>query len=131
MKTNLRYLPLLALALILFNGCQTAPGSDPIVVRAEQLADMAVDTVDTFLKIEEDNRVMITSLAPRLGEVANLLRREFPPALQKLKDATRAYKSSRTQDMKTDLSTASAVVEQLRMQAVEQIAQAKQAQLNP
>lgn len=130
MKTSLKQL---TLAVIVSLACITAvptlmigttgcasilPGHSALVVRAEQLDQMSFDTVDAFLRFEKANRDMLWILNRDIKKAADKLRTDFPPAHQSLKTAIKQYKSLRTDDSKTSLEKAMAVVEFLRTEAV-------------
>lgn len=56
MKIRLRAAALPVLLILAVSCATTAPGSDPLVVRAEQVRDGATDTVTAFLNLEKLER---------------------------------------------------------------------------
>lgn len=95
----------IALLLLLCVGC-----NGTLVSKAERTASVSLIAVDSFLKVEYDNRDM---LGEGVQKSANVLRKEFPPAWLALRSATKAYKANRTDENKADLKTAISVVESL------------------
>ena len=63
------------LAGLVVTGCSTvAAGSDPLVVRAQQVETVAYSAFDTFLKIDNADRAFIASNAPAVHAFAEQLR---------------------------------------------------------
>lgn len=80
---------------VLLTACDTlrvAPGHDPLLVNAERLASSAFHTVDTFPRIEYENRFELIQIEPEIHVVAEDLRENFPPAIRHLRLATEEYK---------------------------------------
>ncbi len=99
-----------ALSLSLVGCGSVAPGSDPLVVRAEQLVPGAADTIDAFLKFERINEA---TLGKDVHRVADELRVNAPRVILAARAATRTYKENRNAENKATLETVLAVVEQL------------------
>lgn len=107
-------------------GCSTvAEGHDPIVVRAEQVADLSFEVLDAFVTLEENNRAYLRTVSPEIEKAANTIRRDGRAALEGLRDATRTYKTNRTPENKANLDTWIATVEKLRQIALKHLATAK------
>lgn len=102
---------------VLLTGCIT-PGHDRLLVNAERLASSAFHTVDTFLRIEYENRFELIQIEPQIHVVAEDLRENFPPAIRKLRLATEEYK--RRRDGTADLRAAIDVVQTMVDAASEQ-----------
>lgn len=110
---------LFTLPIGVFTGCVAVQeGSDPFVVNAERFQQAAVDTVDSFLLFERENRGALLALNPEIKKAADDLRVQFPPALQSSKDVLRAYKANRTEANRASVETVLSVLEQLRREAV-------------
>lgn len=112
-------LDILTLLLLLFAilpgaGCaKLDPGADAVVVRAEQSAALGAESLDAFVQYEYRNRAALWAIDHGFKGAADSIRERGPAALQTLRDATKAYKASRTPEGKASLYTALAVVEAL------------------
>jgi hypothetical protein len=102
-------------AILFLNGCAILPGNDPLVVRAEQAARIGYATVDAFLRFEFENR----KTYPGLKHKADILREHAPKALEKLREATKAYKARKAQDTESALALSLAAVETITRTAQE------------
>jgi hypothetical protein len=97
-------------------GCSTvAPGSDPVVVRAEQVTLIAADTIDAFLRFERANQA---SLGADVHAVAQSLRHEAPRAIRSARLATKTFKANRSPGNKATMETALAVLNAMAGQAL-------------
>lgn len=101
----MKYL-LTILTCALLTGCvfpkHIAPGADPIVVQAEQLAKEAPLALNDFIGFVDRN----TAVLPRdVVAAADLARNTGPGYIRDLRKVTKAYKASRTQDNKTAVQT--------------------------
>ena len=98
------------------SGCAVLePGADPVVVRAEQAAEMSFATVDSFLLLEFTHRDQLGGMKA----AADYVRENYPPALKALRAATQTYKAVRNTENRDALTTALAVVNLLTEQARE------------
>lgn len=88
---------LLLVAAAFNSGCATTikPGSDPIVVRAEQSAETALAVFDSYLKWERRNQAVVGADAHQL---ADDIRTQGKSWIQDLRTATKNYKAARTGD---------------------------------
>jgi hypothetical protein len=81
---------------ILLGGCvgpqRIKPGSDPIVVNAEQFAKEATDTIDDFIKFVDRNWAAAGSDMRAARDIAAA---DGPVYLRALRNATKAYKANR------------------------------------
>ena len=60
---------------LFLSGCAgVAPGSDPLVVHAEQTLTGAEATFDTFLQLDDQNRALVAAKAPPVHAFAEWLR---------------------------------------------------------
>lgn len=118
MKHFLR-LTLAFVALAFGGGCQTtiAPGADPVIVRAEQTAEIALATFDAFLKWERRNQSVVGA---DVRAVAKEIRLRGKQWILDLRAATRAYAASRTGDNLDKLRFAQQVIE-LAIKQINQI----------
>jgi hypothetical protein len=99
------------------SGCAgIAPGHDPVVVNAERATVLALDTVDTFLAWEFQNREAFASV-PEIRESANYLRRNAPAWFETARDLTKSYKQNRTEQNKANLGTVIAILQRATRQA--------------
>ncbi len=114
----IRYLApawIVAILAVFLSGCAILPGNDPLVVRAEQAARIGYATVDAFLRFEFENR----KTYPGLKHKADILREHAPKALEKLREATKAYKARKAQDTESALALSLAAVETITRTAQE------------
>jgi hypothetical protein len=108
--------PVLAALLILAafsgqGGCSgIQPGNDPVVVDAEKTTSIAVETLNTFFKLEFDNQALILERAPAIHTYANYARRNSPQWIASARALTITYKTNRTPENKANLETALAVL---------------------
>lgn len=119
MKTKLALL-LSTFGLLLCFGCAAlSPGADPIVVRAEQTISIAFATINTFTKLDDENRELFRTKVPEVHAFAEWLRAPigYPPAprgialIASAHSVKLAYKAARTPDNKANLVTALAALE--------------------
>jgi hypothetical protein len=110
-----RLLPVVIFAAMipLFSGCKLLPGQDPLLVRAEQSVRFAYAATDSFVKFEYDNRMQY----PQLKPLADKIRMYAPMALASAREATKAYKASKTALNADVLVQHLAVVESLTREA--------------
>jgi hypothetical protein len=107
MKRLLLPLPILFLLV----SCHTvAPGSDPVVVDAEKTTSIAVESLDTFFKLEASNHALVKEKLPQVAKWTNYARTNSPKWIQTARDTTKAYKTNRTDQNKASLQTALAVL---------------------
>lgn len=107
---NLWLLPVVTLAAVIpfLSGCASLlPGSDPIVVRAEQATQLLYVTSDRFLLWEHSNR----DKYPGFKALGDKLRQNVPWVLQRCRDATKEYKRQRNESTKRVLVISLASVE--------------------
>lgn len=120
-------MPLAPVALVgCTGGCSTvAEGHDPIVVRAEQAADLSFEVFDSYLRLEEANRDYLRTVSPEFEKTANAIRVDGRAAIESLRSATKAYKNNRTPENKANVETWLRTVEVLRQTALKYIGQTK------
>jgi len=127
-STEMKTLPLLTVLAVLLApvGCATVdPNADPIVVNAERLTGIALDTFDTFLKIEYENRDRLLAINKEIHEAAEFFRHNAVEWLSTARALTKAYKSNRSPQNKANLETAVAILQTGVLQAQKYIAQSK------
>lgn len=91
----------LALLAVTVSGCVTVKeGSDPIVVRAEQLAKEATDTLDEFIKFVDRNQAVAGKDLIAAREIAA---NDGPVYIRELRKWTKLYKANRLPDSKSTL----------------------------
>lgn len=122
-------MPVAPLALVVGcsgGGCATvAEGHDVVVVRAETIADLSFEVMDTYLRLEENNRAYLKTISPEFEKTASKVAVDGKAAIQSLRSATKAYKQNRTPENKSNVDTWLAVVEDLRKTALKFTGQAK------
>lgn len=79
---------------------------DQIVVRTEQALNIALDTFDTFLKIEYDNRAGLEKVSPKIHEWAENVRRNGKDWIKSAQRAKKVYAQNRTAQNHANLVTA-------------------------
>lgn len=105
----------LGTAAIMQTGCKSVdPGNDPVVVRAEQVTQVALETFDAFLEWEWRNRNMGLSLSstPEVAAAAAEIRANGIRWLEDARALTQAYKEHRTPERRANLETAIAVLQE-------------------
>lgn len=111
---SLLLLPVVIFTSVTLTGCASLiPGSDPIVVRAEQATQLLYVTADRFLLWEHTNR----DKYPQFKGLADKLRQHVPWALQRCRDATKVYKKHRDDVNKRVLVLSLASVETMLIEA--------------
>jgi hypothetical protein len=109
-----RLLPMLMLAM-LFAGCQTTLdsggpyGDDKILFRAEQAIVETADAMDTFLKWEHDNQVILAS-RPEIKKYADVVRVDGRVWIESAMALRDTYKANPTTDNKAKLQTSIALL---------------------
>jgi hypothetical protein len=82
-------------------GCVTVKeGSDPLVVRAEQLAKEATDTLDEFIKFVDRNQAVAGKDLIAAREIAA---NDGPVYIRELRKWTKLYKANRLPDSRATL----------------------------
>jgi hypothetical protein len=85
-------------------GCVTVKeGSDPLVVRAEQIAESSLTAMDSFVSWEFRNRQV---LAPDVKAAADLVRELGPLYLSNVRTATKIYKGEKSKPNADQLQAA-------------------------
>jgi len=86
-------------------GCSTIQkGEDPVIVRAEQAAEIGLLTFDTLFLIEYQNREWIDANKPEIKDSVNHLRDYAPIAIKSLRASTKEYAM-----LKTDVSKSNVI----------------------
>lgn len=94
-----------AVAILFIAGCATIePGNDKLVVQAERTTKLALETFDTLLKWEYDNREVLSPI-PEIRASADRIRERGPGWLKTARTLTKAYKENRTDENKAALET--------------------------
>jgi hypothetical protein len=118
MKTNIQNLALLVLLSAFAAGCAAIkPGNDPVVVRAEQATKSAIAIIDSFVKYEYDNRLLLQTVEPKVKLAADKMRVNAPQAFASARNLTKAYKLNRTAENKANLNTIIMVLDQMAQEA--------------
>lgn len=83
----------------------SAQASDQIILRAEQTAQTARLTFDTFVHLERDNETALKGLNPQIHVYANTIRAHGLDWIDSLRTATKTFKANRTPENQSNLST--------------------------
>lgn len=105
------------LVLVALAGCAAAPvapNHDPVVVRAEQAAQIALASYEAAIKFDHDNLAMMKDHAPAAHQEVQRLRREFPDEWRQFRSAAGIYKQTR--------ATGDAATVEAKLQRVEELA---------
>lgn len=125
----------LAVTPIAFNGCGSltqqglptisAETSDQVILRAEQAAEGALLTFDTFVKVERDNEAPLKMVNPAIHDFANYIRRNGKNWIVTLRNTTKAFKANRTTENRASLNTILATLTSAVSETNKYIQQAK------
>ncbi len=134
MKTLRNFSPLVA--VILLYGCgtpltTTSETADQIILRAEQTAQTARLSFDTFVHLERDNEALLKKLNPAIHDYANVIRRNGLNWVDSLRAATRTFEATRNSQNQATLNTWLTTVTAALTQTNQYIIQAKSAVGNP
>lgn len=125
-STTIAVLIGIVLLSLILSGCSTiAPGSDPVVVHAERVTGMALDTFDVFLKLEYENRARLAKISPDIHVTAELIRAKGFGWLSNARAATKRYKADRTEVTRSILVAATRFLEDAVLAAQKYIALSK------
>lgn len=91
-----------------FKGAAIAEGADPVVVHAERTQTYALETFDTFLAWERENRLLLHN--PEVKAAADNIRVHYREWDDNLSSAIKAYKVTRSKENADKLDIALAVV---------------------
>lgn len=95
------------------------PGSDPVVVNAEKSTSVAVETLNTFFKLEAANHSLVKERLPEVARWTNYARLNSPKWIGTARSMTKAYKANRSPENKANLQTALNVLSQAITQVQE------------
>jgi hypothetical protein len=96
---------------VAFNGCAQQQvaiselSTDQVILRAEQTAETAKLTFDTFVHLERDNEAMLKTVNPAIHTYANTIRAHGIDWIVSLRNATKTFKANRTADNRASLNT--------------------------
>ena len=97
---------------IAFQSCvSTAPTSmsvaatDQVILRAEQTAQTARLTFNTFVHLERDNEAILKQANPQIHVYANTIRLHGLDWIDSLRTATKLFKANRTVENQANLQT--------------------------
>lgn len=125
-----------SIAPVTFTGCKQLPStssetSDQVILRAEQAAQTARLTFDTFVHLERDNEALLKQVNPAIHQYANTIRRNGLNWVDSLRAATKAFKLNRTPENQASINTWLATLTTATTQVNQYIAQAKTAVAHP
>lgn len=126
MKTVASLLILVLVACGGFTSCQTPALVSPqtnvavttfTVVQAENALRAAKDTVDLFLRLEDDNEDFVKAKLPKVAAFANKCRETVPDLLLRANTAKNIFKHNRTPDNQSTLNGIMATVMMIVVEA--------------
>jgi len=117
MRKNVAVGIIFLVAVMAFGCAHTAPGEDPILVRSEQTLVVTFAVLDSFVRIEYQNRALIAEKAPSLASLAEQIRSRAPAMLLAANDAVDVYRRLKTQQAMDSMLLALATPEALAEQA--------------
>ena len=103
----------------------TPASTDQIILRAEQAAEAADLTFNTFVHLERDNQQLLSQAGPAIHEWANTVRRNGQDWVRTLRSATKTFKANRNAENQATLQTALATLINLTNKTNQYISQAK------
>ncbi len=117
-------------ALFLIASCAQLPtvstqSTDQIILRAEQTAQTARLTFDTFVRLERDNEAMLKQVNPSIHTYANYIRTNGLYFVDVLRAATNTFENNRTPENQASLNTILATITNAVSQTNKYIAVAK------
>jgi hypothetical protein len=117
---------------IAFDGCAsfnpptlTQASTDQIILRAEQAAESADLTFNTFVHLERDNEALLKETGPAIHTWADTVRAHGQEWVRTLRSATRVFKANRTAENQATLNTALATLIDLTSKTNAYLAQAR------
>lgn len=124
-KNTVAMLLAIGLGIAALPGCSTiAPGSDPVVVRAEQTRETAIQTFDAFLLYEYSNRDYLWGKSHDFKSVADNIRQNESGWIEALNSGIKRYKENKA-DGTGPLTQALAAIETALAEAQATITRAK------
>lgn len=120
------------IAPVSFTGCKQIPSTsqqtaDQVILRAEQTAQTARLTMDTFVHLERDNEALLKQVNPQIHQYANTIRRNGLNWVDSLRAATKAFKANRTPENEATVNTWLTTLITATTQMNQYIAQSRQA----
>jgi leucyl-tRNA synthetase len=83
----------------------TQQSADQIILRAEQTAETAKLTFNTFVHLERDNETLLKQLNPQIHVWAENIRAHGIDWIVSLRNATKTFKANRTSENQASLNT--------------------------
>lgn len=80
--------------------------TDQIILRAEQTAETAKVTFNTFLHLERDNEALLKQVNPAIHTWAENIRKNGINWIQSLRSVTKTFKATRTPENQATLNSA-------------------------
>lgn len=87
--------------------------ADKVIVAAQKTRDIALDVMDTYLKLERENEKKLKDISPVFHQIAEAVRANGKKSLTELSKAIKAYQSERTESNKVNVQQALAVVQSI------------------
>jgi hypothetical protein len=84
---------------------QTQASTDQVILRAEQTAQTARLTFDTFVRLERDNEDLLKQANSQIHVYANTIRAHGLDWVDSLRTATKTFKANRTAENQATLNT--------------------------
>ncbi len=124
----------LVTAPVAFNGCGTtgtlaisAQSTDQIILRAEQTAQTARLTFDTFVTLERHNEALLKQVNPQIHVYANVIRANGLNWVDSLTAAINNFEANKTPTNQASLNTVLATLTGALADVNKYLAQSKQA----
>lgn len=99
--------------------------TDQVILRAEQAAEAADLSFNTFVHLERDNEALLKETGPAIHSWANQVRLHGQDWVRALRSATRTFKANRTPANEATLQTALATLIDLTSKTNAYLAQAR------
>lgn len=102
---------ILSSLVVLLAGCASIkPGNDPLIVHADQSRKALVETADSFVALEKNNRDYFWSVSKSIKHTADGIRATVPPILIALDASVDRYRAHKTSVQSSDLELRIAIV---------------------
>jgi len=101
--------------------------TDQVILRAEQTAETAKLTFNTFVHLERDNQALLEQVNPAIHQWAENIRKNGLNWIVSLRNATKLFKATRTADNQATLNTALVTLTNAVAETDKYISQSKKA----
>lgn len=102
---------ILSLVVVCITGCASVkPGNDPLIVHASQSKKILVETANTFVALEKNNRDYFWSVSKSIKKSADGVRLAVPDIIFSLDKSVDRYRAYKTSNDRIDLETQIGIV---------------------